>query len=287
MRSKKISLSAVVLLIFLFAILGVTAYKFLGPGAEDIKKAKSFMEKLYSIEAVNTDTNLTDIKYEKIKSGNNKTELTYSTIVTQFYGIDLDKENDVIGFAKRDIQPNVAKLNIDEAQKKAEYYLNNIYDEDVVLKNIKNTDDLTYYSFIFTKEKHGYPFYFDEIRVNINKESGLLDGYSNMAICTSEKEPKISIDEEEAKNVAINVFESHNKEAAINEDVSLVYASNKTEKTSDDAEEVCYMITVDGKDTDEQKISWKIFINANDKSVFNIIKNGAEKEVKTSKKADA
>ena len=49
MRSKKISLSAVVLLIFLFAILGVTAYKFLGPGAEDIKKAKSFMEKLYSI----------------------------------------------------------------------------------------------------------------------------------------------------------------------------------------------------------------------------------------------
>lgn len=286
MRKKNTSLKAVVLLVFLFAVLGVTAYKFLGPGAEDIRKAKSFMEKLYSINAVNKEINLSDIKYEKIKSGNSKTELTYSTIVTQYYGIDLDKENDVIGFAKRDTQPNFAKLKLDEAQELAESYLKSIYEGDIVLKSVKNTDDLPYYTFIFTKEKHGYQFYFDEIKVNINKENGLLDGYSNMAIRTSEKEPEISISEEEAKEAAIDVFKSYNGEGEISEDISLVYAANKIEKTSNDIEEVCYMITVDGKDADEQKISWKIFINAKDKSVFNLIKNGAEKEVKTSKKAD-
>lgn len=287
MRIKNISMKAVMLLIFLLAILGITAYKFLGPGAEDINKAKSFMEKLYSINAVNTDMKLSDIKYEKVKSGNNKTELTYSTIVTQFYGIDLDKENDVIGFANKDTQPNITKLEQSEAQDLAETYLKNIYDGDIVLKSVKNTEDLPYYTFIFTKEKYGYAFYFDEIKVNINKESGLLDGYSNMAMHTSQKEPKIDISEEEAKEAAIDMFKSYNGEGTINESVYLVYASNKIEKESDDVEELCYMVTVDGNDADEQKISWKIFINASDKSVFNIIKNGADKEVTTSKKADA
>lgn len=286
MRIKKNSIKAVLLLVFLFVVLGITAYKFLGPGAEDINKAKAFMEKLYSINAVNTDMNLSDIKYEKVKSGNNKTELTYSTIVTQFYGIDLDKENDVIGFAKKDTQPNVVKIEPAKAQDLAQTYLQSIYDGDIVLKSVKNTEDLPYYSFIFTKEKYGYPFYFDEIKVNINKENGFLDGYSNMAIHTSEKEPKIDISEDEAKEAAINAFKSYNGEGTINESVSLVYASNKIEKTADSIEEICYMVTVDGKDADGQKISWKIFINASDESVFNILKNGAEKEV-TTKKSDA
>lgn len=281
MRVKNISLKAVILLIFLFVLSVMTAYKFLGPGAEDINKAKDFVEKLYSMNAVNTDMDLADIKYEKIKSGNNKTELTYSTVVTQFYGIDLDKENDVIGFAKKDTQPNVTKIKLDEAQKLAETYLKNIYDGDIVLKTVKNTEDLPYYSFIFTKEKYGYEFYFDEIKVNINKENGFLDGYSNMAIHTSEKEPQIDISEGEAEEAAIDTFKSYNGEGSISENARLVYASNKIEKTSDNVEEVCYMVTVDGKDADGQTISWKIFINASDKTVFNILKNGAEKEVKT------
>ena len=75
---------------------------------------------------MNTDIDLSDIKYEKVKSANNKTELTYSTVVTQYYGIDLDKENDVIGFAKKDSQPNITRVGIEEAQAMAEKYLQNI-----------------------------------------------------------------------------------------------------------------------------------------------------------------
>lgn len=281
MRAKNYNLKSVILMIVLLAISGIAAYKFLGPGAEDISKCKKFIEKLYSINAINTDIDLSDIKYEKVKSANNKTELTYSTVVTQYYGIDLDKENDVIGFAKKDTQPNVTKIGLDEAQSIAEKYLHNIYDEDILLKNIKNEENLPYYSFIFTKEKYGYSFYFDEIKVNINKENGFLDGYSNMAIRTSEKEPKITISEDKAKETALNIFESANGEGTISENVQLVYCANKIEKTSDNIEEVCYMVTVGGKDPDDNSILWKIFINANDNTVFNILKNGAEKEVKT------
>lgn len=281
MRIKNVNFKAVIIVIVLFAISGIAAYKFLGPGAEDIIKSKKFMEKLYSINAVNTDIDLADLKYEKIKSGNNKTELTYSTVVTQYYGIDLDKENDVIGFAKKDTQPNITKIGVDEAESLAEKYLNNIYDGDILLKNVKNEEDLPYYSFIFTKEKYGYPFYFDEIKVNINKEDGFLDGYSNMAIRTSEKEPIINISEDEAKETALSMFESYNGEGTISENAQLVYCANKIEKTSDNVEEVCYMITIGGKDSDGNIISWKMFVNANDNTVFNILKNGAEKEVTT------
>ena len=66
MRTKNVNFKAVILVIVLFVISGITAYKFLGPGAEDIIKSKKFMEKLYSINAVNTDIDLSDIKYEKV-----------------------------------------------------------------------------------------------------------------------------------------------------------------------------------------------------------------------------
>ena len=48
MRTKNVNFKAVILVIVLFVISGITAYKFLGPGAEDIIKSKKFMEKLYS-----------------------------------------------------------------------------------------------------------------------------------------------------------------------------------------------------------------------------------------------
>lgn len=281
MRVKNNNFKAAALLILLLAILGITAYKFLGPGVNDVRKSKEFIEKLYSMNAVNTDIDLSDIKYEKVKSANNKTELNYSTVVTQYYGIDLDKENDVIGFAKKDSKSNITKIGVEEAQVIAEKYIKNIYGGDIWLKSVKNEENLPYYSFIFTKEKYGYSFYFDEIKVNINKESGYMDGYSNMAIRTTEKEPIINIGEDKAKQKALETFESYNGEGIVSDNIQLVYCTNKIEKTSDSIEELCYMITVEGNDSDGNKISWKIFVNADNGDIFNILKNGFEKEVKT------
>ena len=281
MRVKSTDFKVAAMLIVLLTILGKAADKFWGPGVEEIYKSKKFIEKLYLMEAINTDIELSDIKYEKVKSANNKTDLTYSTVVTQNYGIDLDKEKDVIGFAKKDTQPNITKIGVEDAEGIAEKYLSNIYDGDISLKSVKDEDDLPYYSFIFTKKKYGYSFYFDEIKVNINKESGFLDGYSNMAIRTVEKEPQITIDEDEAKEKALATFESYNGEGVVSENVELVYCDNKLEKTSDNTEELCYMVTVEGNDSDGNKVSWKIFVNANDGTVFNMLKNGFEKEVKT------
>lgn len=52
----------------------------------------------------------------------------------------------------------------------------------MIIKIFKSNEDnefLLYYLFVYIKEDYGYFFYFDEIKLNIDKESGVLDGYLN------------------------------------------------------------------------------------------------------------
>ena len=176
------------------------------------------MTKLYSINAVSTKQNLDDIKYERIKILNSQNELVHRSIATQNFGIDLDKNNNVIGFAKKDIPINITKISLEDAEVLAERYLKDIYDGEVVIKIIDSNDNskyLPYYSFIYTKQKNGYPFYFDEIKLNIDKENGFLDGYSNSTMQRECKEPVINISKQEAKNIALEAFKKYNKEGML------------------------------------------------------------------------
>lgn len=284
MKLKKATIKGSIVLVFLLIIIGIIVYNFIGPGAKDIKASKSFITKLYSIKAINTDQNLDSIKYERIKILNSQNELVYRTIVTQNFGIDLDKENNVIGFAKKEIPKNTTKLDVENAKALADNYLKSIYDGDVVLKATKNNEGdeyLPYYSFIYTKEKNGYPFYFDEIKLSINKESGFLDGYSNSTMQRECKEPVINISKEEAEKIALESFKKYNKEGIVQDKTSLVYADNKIDKESSTESEVCYMITINGKGNNNIKMRWKIFVSSENGIILNILKDGAEKEVTT------
>ena len=176
--------------------------------------------------------------------------LVHRSIATQSFGIDLDKNNNVIGFAKKEIPINITKINLQDARILAEKYLKNIYDGEVVLKTINSNEDskyLPYYSFIYTKQKNGYPFYFDEIKLNIDKENGFLDGYSNSTMQRECKEPVINISEQEAKKIALEAFQKYNKEGTVKNETNLVYADNKIDKEASKIYEVCYIVNIDGK----------------------------------------
>lgn len=285
MKLKKGTIKATIVLVFLLMVIGIIVYNFIGPGSKDIKASKDFIAKLYSIKAINVDQSLNSMKYERVKILTSKNELGHKTIVTQNFGIDLDKENNVIGFAEKEMPKNIAKLNIEEAKELADYYLKNIYDGDVVLKTSKSNEDsesLPYYSFIYTKEEHGYPFYFDEIKLNIDKESGVLDGYSNSTMQLEYKEPVINISKEEAEKIALESFEKYNKDGTSEDGTSLVYADNNIDKDSGTISEVCYLVNIKGKDQNNKKIEWKIFVSAETGNILNTLKDGAEKEVTTS-----
>lgn len=284
MKLKKASIIGSITLIFLLIVIVVILYNFIGPGARDIKASKNFMTKLYSINAISTEQNLDAIKYGRIKILNSQNDLVHRSIVTQSFGIDLDKNNNVIGFAKKEIPINITKFNLQDARILAEKYLNNIYDGEVVLKIINSNDDseyLPYYSFIYTKQKDGYPFYFDEIKLNIDKENGFLDGYSNSTMGRECKEPVINVSEQEAKKIALESFEKYNKESSVENETKLVYADDKIDKDANKIYEVCYIVNIDGKNNKNVNVNWKVFVSSANGNILNILKDGAEKEAIT------
>lgn len=284
MKLKKTSVIGGMILFCLIIVIAIILYNFIGPGAKDIKASKEFMTKLYSINAISTEQNLNTVKYERSRKLNSKNELVHGSIVTQNFGIDLDKNNNVIGFAKKEVLLNVTKINLQDARTLAEEYLKNIYDGEVVLKKVDNNEDsknLPYYSFIYTKQKNGYPFYFDEIKINIDKENGFLDGYSNSTMQRECKIPVVNISAVEAKKIALDSFQNYNKDGVIGSETNLVYTDNKLDKKSNSIYEVCYCISIDGKNDKDGNINWKIFVSVESGEIFNILKDGAEKKVIT------
>ena len=284
MKFKKASIVGGITLLFLLIIIVIILYNFIGPGAMDIKASKNFITKLYSINAISTEQNLDAIKYERIKILNSQNNLVHRSIVTQSFGIDLDKNNNVIGFAKKEIPSDITKLNLQEARILAEEYLKNIYDGEVLIKTINSNDGskyLPYYSFIYTKQKNGYPFYFDEIKLNIDKENGFLDGYSNSTMQRECKESVINMSEQEAKEIALEEFQKFNKEGMVRNETNLVYTDNKIDEEASKIYEVCYIVNIDGKNDRDVNINWKIFVSTENGNILNILKDGAEKEAIT------
>jgi len=284
MKLKKASVIGGITLFSLLIIIVIILYNFIGSGAKDIKASKDFMTKLYSINAISNEQKLDAIKYERNRILNSQNELVHRSIVTQNFGIDLDKNNNVIGFAKKEIPINKTEINLNDAKIFAERYLKNIYAGEIVLKTVNSNEDskyLPYYSFIYTKQENGYPFYFDEIKLNINKENGFLDGYSNSTMQRECRNAVINISDQEAKNIALKAFGKYNKNGVVSKQADLVYADNKIDKESSKIYEVCYIVTIDGKNDKDANFNWKIFVSTENGNVLNILKDGAEKEVIT------
>lgn len=284
MKLKKASILGCIILCLLLITIAVILYNFIGPGAKDIKASKNFITKLYSISAISTEQNLDAIKYDRIRILNSQNELVHRSIVTQNFGIDLDKNNNVIGFTKKEIPVNKTILNVQDARLLAEKYLENIYNGEVLLKTINSNEGskyLPYYSFIYTKKENGYPFYFDEIKLNIDKENGFLDGYSNSTMQREYKQPIINISSQEAKKIALEAFNKYNKDGIVRAEAELVYANNNIDKEPSPIYEVCYIVTIDGKSDNDASIVWKTFVSSESGNVINILRDGAEKEVIT------
>lgn len=284
MKLKKISILSSIFLLFLILITILMAYKYVGQGADDIKSCKNFISKLESINAINVNADVDNIKYKRDNRITNQNDLVEKSIVTEDYALDLDKNNNVIGFIKKEIsKANESKIEVDEAKELSKKYLTSIYSNDIVLKSIQLNDDetyLPYYSFIYTRAKDGYPFYFDEIKLDIDKQDGKLDGYSNSTMQRECIEAKINISEEEAENYAKAFFSKYNNNGVVQGGTSLVYADNKIEEKVGTLSELCYMVIITGKDIDSNEIRWKIFVSSENGSIVNSLKDGTEKKVK-------
>ncbi|NSB24306.1 hypothetical protein [Clostridium saccharoperbutylacetonicum] len=123
MKLKKASIIVLLIILCLLVIVGIILYNFIGPGSKDIKASKEFISKLYSINAISNEFSLESIKYERGRVLNNDKKMVSKSIVTQNYGIDLDKNNNVIGFTKKEIPVNTTKISLKDATILADSYI--------------------------------------------------------------------------------------------------------------------------------------------------------------------
>lgn len=266
--------SKVIIAVFVILLIGIAAsvQHFYGRINKEIDSSKNFIELLYDNKMIDTSQDIDEIDYkvEKQLDGNKENY----RVSSRNFGFDLNSKYNVIGFTYNYNGKNNNKLISEEdARKLAEKYIEILSKEDYKFKmQIQEdlSDGLSYYGYMFSRYKDGYPFYNDQIMIQIDKYSGYLAGYSNTTSQGKPEKIEINVELEGAIKIALETFNNLNKDGVVNEDsIEISYADNK-DKTKT---ELCYVITVSGKDVDDKEVKWKYFITTNTGEVINFRKD--------------
>lgn len=280
MNYKKRSIIFFITIICLLVSLLCIVYSYIGGGSKEIRAAKRFVSLLYSEDIVTETENLGSISYESSKKYDMNNGSEYYIVNTRDFGIDVDNEFKVIGFKNKICILSETKVSEEQAIKKAEDYLDKIYKGDVEFKEFIKSEgqEVPYYSLIFTKLEDGYPFYKDQIIVNIDKEKGTLDGYSNISTLKEPNRVKIKVTQEKAEEIALNeALSLVEKSEIVGETFKAFYEDSGKKET-----ELCYVISIKGLGIDGKETRLKYFVYTESGEVINRMKDTVT-ETKSSK----
>lgn len=266
MKHKKAKIIVFSIVILLCLVVGIKIYR--DKYNSEILAAKNFLKELSSNNMITAEENLDEIKYTSVKKTDGINVKAYYKINANNYDIEVDTDNNIIGFKNKEAKSNNTEVSIKAAKSVAENYVEKIINEDVFFKETVPLDDnVPYYTFIFTKYLDGFPFYSDEIIINIDKSKGNLDGYSNYSVQRNPKDVCINISKEEAEKIAKDQFNSTNnqKESNVEDESFKAYAINKDKTES----ELCYIVTISGSDLDGKSVKIKYFISTESGEIIN------------------
>jgi len=266
------SKTVIIFATFIFLLIGamISLYVFVGAGSKEIKAAKSFMEKLESNNIINMDKKNNDYKSTKKSDPVNK-KIYYNVIVGD-YGINVDSDYNVLGFSNKNSKASEVKITRDEAEKLGETYLKQIYKSGFKFKEIAKEEGgktSSYYTIVFSKFENGYAFYSYDLSLNINKETGTLDGYSNSSI---DKEPiaiTINLDVTKGEKIALKAFSILYKGGEVTEESYKAFYEIKDKNSL----ELCYIVTIKGFDENNKEIKLIYFISTDTGNINNTEKN--------------
>ena len=279
MKIKKTTIAFLLLSVILLFAIVVSVYFILGSTSTEIKVTKEFIEVLQSENAIDNSVNANKMEYKPLKTElNNNSNIKY-TVATGNYGVDLDKDYNVIGFSKKEIkQVNSRSIAIKEemAITLAEEYIKSISNEEIKFKEIRKPDDdmAQFYTVVFYKFKDGYPYYDYEIVAKINKITGELDGYSNSFLNDIKHTSDINIKYDKANEIANEYFSKLNIKVDIKQEPLLAYVKTKDDNRS----ELAYIFTVEINSKEILGKKNKLFISANSGEVISIGNDELEKK---------
>lgn len=263
MKFKKQDYVLAIFLILLVLVVGCIALIINGNKTKDIRKARGFIEKLQDNDMIENNIDVDSLNFQKQDKNLKQVESETTTVATQEYGIDFNEDYEVVGFSNKANVVGDAKIDKEKAKELGVKYLSKLYDGEASFKDFKvgeKIDELPYYILRFSKMKYGYPYYFDEILVSINKTTGKLDGYTVSNLQGEAKKPTITKTKEDAINIALNKFNEINKKGEVKSEVITAYG---LKLESSKKSELTYVVTIDGKDEDNKNASYNYFISVN------------------------
>ncbi|MGL4571300.1 MAG: PepSY domain-containing protein [Clostridium sp.] len=262
MRRKTGKYMSIVTIVILIFIIFMLFYNYFGQGRNEIEVANNFIKKMQSEDIIKKTSG--EIKFDvKEKTGTENEEGIYS-LVSKDYRIDLDKNKNIVSFVHNTKNGNKINISPDKAKELAELYVKELCEGDYKVEGINKEEKNPYYSIVFSKYEDGYPYYSEKLLININKETGKLQGYMNKTATLNHKRVDINISKEEAENSAIDIFNKLYSNGKIDSDTYLAYYNKDTENKS----ELCYIINISNK-----KESYMYFVSAHNGDVINSISN--------------
>lgn len=269
-ESKKnaVILGALLLCIVTFTLIVVITLKY--NKSKEARATKEFIEVIEEKNMIEIE-DYKDIKYTVKKQVDGLNTKGFYYVSTPNFDVYLNEDYEVTGFTNRIEKVGVTEVSFEQAKDTAEKYIDELVHDDAILKDYNQESDkkVPYYSFVFIKYKDGYPFYTDQIIINIDKSKGLLDGYSNYSIQGEPIEIIISISQEKAEEIAKNEFLKLNTEPKIAEDTIKAYVNDKDMLLC----ELSYIVTIIGKDLQSKETKYKYFISTKDGTIINSSKD--------------
>lgn len=271
MKFKKASIVFSVVIIVLLLLIGLSISNILDRGTKEVKVAKKFIEELYDNNIIEISSTIKEdiIEDETLnKLSNKSSRMKYSVIIGN-YGVDMDKDYNVLGFSNKNLGEEKYKaeeISKEKAIDLSKSYVSKITKEKFGFKELKEkeNDNSLVYNIIFYKYRNNYPCYQQEINTLINKITGKLEGYTNYPLEAINYVDEINIDEDKAIESVTNNFESLNLNAKIEGKPTLAYINN-----SDKEMVLAYVfnIKIINKDNTEEFIS--SFVRADNGEIIN------------------
>ena len=243
----------------------ICMFMYIRAGAKEKKIARSFLDKLYNESMI--DIYPKDDLGNVTKQSDPLTHKTYYSITIGSYGISVDKDLNVIGFSNSNASALNNRINEDEAVSLAKGYIEKIYDGECEFYSVNHQDkakEAPYYTIIFSKLANGYQLYGYDLSLNINKQTGMLDGYANPNVNKDIGDITINVDKDEAFQKVFEEFNTSYKDCTKNKIDTAFYCN------SDDKQmELCYIIEVSGNDEEENDIKMRYFVSTENGEIKN------------------
>ena len=210
-----------------------------------------------------------EIKEELLNKLSNKNSRIKYSVVIGNYGVDIDKDYEVLGFSNKnlgEVKYKAKEISEEDAIYLAKSYISKITKDDFSFKEIKSKEDSDslVYNVVFNKYRDGYPCYKQEINTLINKITGKLEGYTNYPIEYMNYIDKINIDEKEATEILNNNFKSLKLNGTIEGNPTLAYIN-----VSDKEMVLAYMFNIKITSSDIKEEMFLSFVRADTSEVIN------------------